>query len=412
MKRAFLLLFALVVLPGILLAEIPLTDQVSIDGTIRYRSEIDGKDFNADTGMNEFGTLRTQIGIRIVPNDMLFLYAKFKEARSWGNQGVNKAATTNFYAEQAYLETNGLAGSDLHLRVGRYPLAFGRSRIIGSANFNVYGPRTYDAIGILSGGEGLKWEFHYSKSSPNTDPGENGDRDLHLFLSRVQLMDGMLEPLFWVYYDPRVLDPGYVGGTYEKADLWLTPGVYFNKKFGAIALKADLAGQFGTYHDRDLSGYLLAADAFYSIDHSIRPTIGVGLDYTTGTSADDIAEKKDHTIRIPYMSRHTYRGFMDFFKDVDEGMMSLLLHFECYPMAKLRMNVDVHNFAYVVEQTSVKDATKDYTQMGQEVDIRFRFPVVDGLGIDAAHCIFMPSEDYKLDADMAHYTYIALTAKF
>lgn len=394
-------------------AEINLHEMVDVAGEVRYRSELDAKDFNADTGMDAASTLRTTIGILVQPADDFRMFVRLREARFLGTQGTNQAPTAAFYATEAYFHLDDAFGS-LGFRAGRYALMAGRSRILGSANYNVYGPRSYDAVGLYGTIGSGKWDAHLAKSTSNGTTAEDGARDLNLVIVRTSFADGKLQPYFVGYNDPRPLNAGsaaYVPGQ-QDADLVLTPAVYYQHKMGAIKLDLDVAGQFGSYADRDLSAYLLNADVSYAIDASIKPVIGVGLDYTSGTEASEFAAGEDHTFRAPYSARHTYRGYLDYFKDVNEGMANLIVRFQAYPIEKVRLNIDLHNFMYANEKASAATAGETYTMAGQEVDTRLRFVLHKNLKVDTAWCFMLPTEDYKPNGDMGHYFYIALTGTF
>ena len=48
---------------------------------------------------------------------------------------------------------------------------------------------------------------------------------------------------------------------------------------------------------------------------------GVGIDMTSGNVYDkDSPKDPDHVFYSPYMSRHRFRGYMDYFKDVRQGL--------------------------------------------------------------------------------------------
>ena len=413
-----LMLVLIVMVAGNAWAEITLNDMISLNGELRYRSEVNGKDFNADTGLDEASTLRTTFGIKVQPDENFFLSFKIREARFLGTQGANQPPTTSIYATEAYFHLNNFIHDGVALQAGRYGLKYGRSRLIGAANYNVYGPRMYDAVGLFGSVGAGEWEVHYAKTASNSTPAESGERDLHLFVVHTSFAGGSIQPYFLGYYDARSLDPvgvpsdpTYVPGQ-QDADLWLTPALYAKKKFGALKVELDAAGQFGKNGDRDLSAYLFATDIYYAFDHSMKPVIGAGLDYTSGTTAAEFAAGEDHTFRSPYMSRHTYRGYLDYFKDVDEGMMNILVHFELRPIDKLRLNIDFHNFMYANEKASAATPGDTYTLIGQEVDTRLRFPLHPRLNVDTAWCFLLPSEDYKPNGDLGHYFYLALTGTF
>jgi hypothetical protein len=405
MRKLGLILLAIMIVVPTVLAGIPINDQVSIDGNMRWRSEIDGKDFNSDTGMNEFQTLRTQIGIKVMASDDVLFRVKFKESRYVGTQGSNKAAATEFQAQEAYMCMKNFISPNMGLRVGRYEMWYGRKRILGTGGWNINGPRTYDAVTIKYGNDAMKWDFSYARTSDTNTPAELGAQDDHLFIVAGKMMKGNLQPMV-------VVDWNQNKGTQLDPDLTYTPAVYFKHKMGGIQLDVDGAVQMGKRADKDVFGWLFAADVSYTIDNAMKPKFGIGVDMTSGNGYDQDADK-DARILLPYMSRHLYRGFMDFHKDVNQGMIDGIFRFAIKPSKNYSLSLDVHNFMYMTDEyLDPNDESTSYKQMGQEIDLRYKRNLAKGLGLDCAYCIYMPSEDYKPDADMAHFAYIALTAKF
>jgi|GEM_PF-2019618 len=421
MRKLGLILLAVVMIVPAVLAGIPINDQVSIDGNMRWRSEIkrsSGEEFNGDAGMNEFQTLRTQIGIKVMASEDVLFRVKFKESRYLGIQGSNKAASVGFQAQEAYMCMKNFISPNMGLRVGRYEMWYGRKRVMGTGGWNINGPRTYDAVTVKYGNDSMKWDFSYARTSSSNVPAEAGLQDHHLFIIAGKLMKGNLQPMILIDWDAQTYsidDPATenVVDPTRTNDMTFTPAVYFKHKMGGIQLDADVAVQMGSRQMKDVFGYLIAADLSYTVDNAMKPKFGVGVDITSGNNSYTQDADKDAQILLPYMSRHLYRGFMDYFKDVDQGLMDGIFRFSIKPGKNYSLSLDVHNFMYMTDEyVDASDPDTKYTQLGQEIDVRYKRTLAKGLGLDVAYCVFMASEDYKVDADMASFAYIALTAKF
>ncbi len=401
--------------------EIVTTDDgfnLSLDANVRARYELDARDFNADTGMSDYGNLRTMIGVKVQPNDHVLLRAKFKESRYLGTQQSNNLPTAQLQMQEAYMRVNRLWDKDIALQVGRFEMSHGRYRILGTGTWNINGPRAYDGVLVnVETGYG-SWDLAAAKIIDYEQAGllnatygtayqaENADRNL--FVLAGSLLDGSIQPLLTADLDNSLQgadDPTHI----------YTAGVYLNRTIGAFRLDADAAVQTGTKNDRDLSSWLLAVDARYSFDGARKPYLGVGVDIASGNKYDeDSATDNDQVFYTPFMSRHRFKGLMDYFRDVRRGLVDGVVHAGLKLWTGARLDLDIHNFAWFAEDryldTNGKPVT--FTQLGQEADLRLRFPVYDAVSVDAAWCVFLPNDDWKPDGDPSHFAYLAITTTF
>ncbi|NQS97397.1 MAG: alginate export family protein [candidate division Zixibacteria bacterium] len=391
------------------LADIPITEKLSIDGNMRYRIEVDGRDFNNDTGLLEYSCLRTQLGFKAQASDQVMIRIKFKESRYLGTTGSNMKSTSVIDLLEGYILVRNFIGLPVDLQLGRYEFLCGRRRIHGNGAWNNFGPRTFDGFRLLYKGQEIQCNFFYAKivergftaQLPYT--GDSFDlHDRNLFGLDGKLMNGEIQPLLVVDWDARK----YV----ENPSLIITPAVYAKCKMCAVEFDLDLAYQFGTRNDKDLSSWIAAADINYSFKAKLKPTIGFGVDIASGTDAKDAAAGEDHTFYTPFMSRHTFKGYMDYYKDVTEGLIDAIFRIGISPGKDARLRLDIHNFSTMEDMVNADGG--NYTQMGQEFDLRLKTSLAEGLGLDTAVCAFFATDDYKPNGDPSYFFYITLTGKF
>lgn len=391
---------------------------VSLDANVRARYELDARDFNDGTGMSDYGSLRTMIGIKVQPNEHVLLRLKFKESRHLGTQQSNNLPTAQVQMQEAYVRVNRVWDKAFALQMGRFEMSYGRYRILGTGTWNMNGPRAYDGVLFnVETGYG-SWEvtavkvIDYEQAALlNTTYGsayqvENADRNL--FVVAGSVLDGSVQPLLIADIDNShqgADDPTHI----------YTAEVYLNRTFGSLKLDADAAFQTGTKNSRDLSSWLLAVDTRYTFAGTRNPYLGVGVDATSGNKYDeDSASDDDQVFYTPFMSRHRFKGLMDYFRDVRRGLVDGVIHAGLKPWTNARLDLDIHNFAYLAKDRTfdVNGNPVTFTQLGQEADLRLRFPVYEAVEFDAAWCVFLPGDDWKPDSDLSHFAYLAVTTTF
>ena len=142
------------------------------------------------------------------------------------------------------------------------------------------------------------------------------------------------------------------------------------------------------------------------------PTIGAGVDFTSGDDATtaDKAEGFDNL----YYTAHSWNGYMDYFSPgaasagvpVPDGLMDIFIKL------KLQMNEDMHA-KLMFHLFSTTDPDMDDTGLGNEIDLVLSDMIMDNLACDLGLGYFMPSEDWVgPDMDSGMWLYLQLTTMF
>ena len=417
-----ILLFVLL-LPTTLSASQQISDKVSVDGVVRSRVEIDGRDFDQDTGMYSYGLLRTMLGVRVTPNDKLTIRIKVKDSRVLGTTGSNSISSNFLDLQEGYLVSHNFLNLPVDLQIGRYEMMYGRRRILGNGGWNNYGPRTYDGFRVIYDKDDSFTHFFYAtivERSYASVPPYTGDafdkQDRHLFGITGSYMQGFLQPILMIDYDPRTAP----SPSQNDALYMITAANYLKYRSGNISADFDLGYQYGQRWDHayyagtstfDLTAWLAALDIAYTFDHSTKPSLGVGFDATSGTSFEDEANHEDHVFYIPFMSRHAYRGYMDYFKDVRYGLLDMMVKAGVKPWEGTQIDLTFHNFSYLESsQTSVVDDGEK--ALGQEFDLRIRKSLSPGFNMDMILCRFHPGDAMSQSGDPSHFAALTLSATF
>lgn len=412
--RKELLPILLWILPVFANAAVPLTvsQEVTLDAEMRVRHELDGREFTPGTGFSDYGTLRAMLGVNVHPSETVTLRLQMKESRFLGVEGNNTLPGASLTLQQGYIRVESLFATPLGLQVGRFEMVSGRDRILGSGNWNVYGRRSYDGVNLDVRVVFGRWQIAAVKRTEmdqaaliNSLYGDSlaesrGDR--HLFVLRGTLGETGVHPLFLSDID----------NTASSASQIHTAALYLGKSWGGVSLDLDAALQWGSLSGRGLSSWLFAAELKQTFDVSAQPALGLAVDITSGNRYDrDSATNPDHVFYAPYIRRHRTRGYMDYFRDVRRGLLDAILRLSFHP-AHLALALDLHQFSYLEQDAreTATAATKEYRQLGQEIDLRIIAPLQEGVRLDAGWCLFLPAHDWQPGGRVTHFAYIALEA--
>jgi opacity protein-like surface antigen len=395
----FLMSFVMMVLlAGFAFAELPITDMVDLDLNMRPRLLIDGKDFDADTGMRDFGDMRTMVGINVMPNENVTIRVRMRESRFLGTQGSLAGPGAVFEAQEAYATIHNAFDKPMCFTMGRFEYKHGRGRIMGATAWSVFGPRTYDGIHV-----GFKPDYGYWEVMV-TRVTEAGAADRHLVVISGALFEKHFKPIFMADIDNR--DFGF-----EDLDRLYTAGFNYHRMFGDnIKFVMDGAYQFGTVSDLSVGAYMVAADVYYKFDAGMHPYIGVGVDMTSGD--DDATDDANGAYSNGFYTGHAFRGMMDYFVgDTGLGLTDIIFHLGFKPDNGMKFMVDAHMFAWGNDAISA-DNGDEYTAIGNEVDFRVSIPMNDNVDFQGGYGIFMASDDYIFEADMASWAYLSTIITF
>ncbi|MFC1556126.1 hypothetical protein ACFL67_03495 [candidate division KSB1 bacterium] len=408
-------------------AQIKVTEGLFIDGYMRYRTEWDGKDFDHDTKLDSYSTLRTRIGLKavnIVENTTMYLL--LGDSRTLGfadpyisgsHIGQNKF-DNNVGAVQAFIEIREFLRPDLTLKLGRMENNMGRGRFFGPGNWNVNGPRTYDGFSVHYAEKNASYRF-FNFWGLGGDrhwaiPGENSDNyltglDLRFLEENLQFL------LLWDRDNRRIFD--ITSGDRNKVLSQFTTMSFYKYSVGHWNFESDAAYQFGNRGfntgKTDISAYMLSADLNYSIDNARKPVIGLAVDITSGDDGSDTG--KSRYFSAEYFSKHGSQGQMDYFTNVlskMNGLQDFILRFGFSPVESARTMIDLHKFRFQKAYNSAVDGSA-VNNIGYEIDTKTDYTMREGLSMRYGLCLFLPSEDWQgKDTDLSLFSYLSFTLQF
>ncbi|MBU1936182.1 alginate export family protein [bacterium] len=378
---------------------IQLGDKIMFGAQMRWRSEMDGKDFVNSTAMNERTFLRTMLGVEATMIENVTVYAQIQDAREMGTNSANTGGDDNLGFHQGYIKLHDFISSDFYLQVGRFEAPYGRWRIMGLGDWG--NRRSYDGGRFGYSGEKAKFDLLALKVIDRSFATPADHRDWVLYGCYGSFWNQHLD-LFALYdWDQYEVDGN------QALARW-TIGTYMNWKApSGWRVDFDAAYQTGTQYDKDLAAYMVAGELSYQFRNPQRTKFGFGLDVTSGDDGSDATTVK--SFNNMYYSGHGYRGYMDIFKSTTIlGLMDGFARFAFNPVTDLTTALDFHHFQNLEEYTAADGGTS--TALGQEVDLTVKLNYRKGLGIRAGSSIFFASKDWKPDSDPAIWFYGMITA--
>ena len=407
LRGAILSVMALaLILPSIAQAT-EIGDGIDLSGQMRWRMEVDGRDFDNRSNMDEYSLLRSRVSLSVTSIENTKVFFQMQDSRNLGSNSAGLTNDTNLGVHQAYVKLSDFIAKGLSFQAGRFEAPYGRHRLMGNVGWSNVG-RTFDGLRLGRTGKSYKADIFWLKVVER--PPYN--KDQRILGAYTMFMENKLH-LFVIYdWDQlKTAPPDFDLARY-------TFGTYFKHSLeNGISMVFDAAMQSGSMGATDLSAWMVAGDFSYNLDTRIEK-VGFGFDITSGDDPDTI--DKYEAFDNLYYTGHRFRGFMDYFLPnptdprlqliEDLGLMDLILRGTFNPREKCTMQIDIHHFQTM--QDYVNADGNDTKAIGQEIDITHKYKWENGLGIQNGLSIFMASDDWFPDADNALWFYMMITADF
>ncbi|MCP4583601.1 MAG: alginate export family protein [candidate division Zixibacteria bacterium] len=378
---------------------VELGEGIDFNAQMRWRGELDGRDFDNGTPLFETPLLRTRMGLSIAAIDNTRLFFQLQDSRNLGTNSSGLANDTNLGVHQAYIKLLKFLHEDMNLQLGRFQAFYGRQRLIGAVGWSNVG-RVFDGIRASYKTDEFKVDLFSLKIVERGFRAIPDYRDWVLYGIYGTLMENQLD-LFWLFD----WDQANAGG--DHALRRYTAGLYFNHFMDSgLKVEFDAAFQGGKAADMNIAAFMFAGDLTYEMD-DIFQKVGFGFDITSGD--EDPLDNDINTFNNLYYTGHKFRGYMDYFiGSPAEGLFNLVLRASLKPNDKFALLIDLHHFQTMKKYALGVD--EESSQVGQEIDVTAKFPLEKGLGLQCGTSLFLASDDFIADSDPALWFYAMLTA--
>jgi Alginate export len=382
MKKFVLLVLALTLLmSGITFAGDG--DWLKYSLQIRSRFEMNGKDFDADTDLNNYTLMRTRLGLTFKPMENTMAFFQVQDSRVWGEETstLGDGSADAFDVHQAYFKIKKLFGANIALKLGRMEVVYGPQRLMGSVGWHNIG-RSFDGVILSFYGEKYKVDLFNLKERERLEIGDDGDKNVIGLYGDFKLFKGETTQLYFIW---QKLD--------ETDDLSrFTAGFYAKGKTGGFRHELEFALQGGKIAGEDISAFMAAANFGYTFKGNLAPDFAFGVDYLSGD--DDNNDGKYKVFDTLYATNHKYYGFMDYFLNLPVhtfglGLMDIHATLAIKPSAKTALALKYHNFQ------SAKDSVVNSKNFGSEFDLTFKLKYSKTLTFVAGASLFTPGDVFK-----------------
>jgi len=409
-------ILALILMPALTWAEEKegeCGDGACITGDFRWRMEHDGRDFNADTGPGSFSSLRTRINAMWHEGD----YQGYVQVQQFNTLGTGPGSDLSLGIHRAMFGKENCLTEGGYLWLGRMTLTFGDERLIGAADWGMYG-NAFD--GILHGiKKDQYWaELFYTKLAEN-------------YAGDVSVRDDAFYGL-WGEYTPLKLQAFVLGRkragqrptdptNWQNPDVRNTLGIYYTNEYPMnIGTTFNFAYQMGTDKtlnnppttadvENDIAAMMYALEVWYNLkDVTWSPTFGVGIDAYTGD--DPTTPDKVESFDNLYWTGHKFFGYMDYFTaNQSTGMQDIFVKAKVHPKGEdSYLKLMFHIFSTSENYASAVDGS-DATALGNEIDLVCGNKMGEMMNMEAGLGYFMPAEEWVgKDKDSSLWAYLQL----
>lgn len=394
-------------------------DGLKINGDFRWRAEADGKDFDKDTDMYTYSSMRARLGVKFKSGDI----AGYMQLQYPYLLGRNSSVLSddNASVHQAYLSVKNLF-CNLSMKVGRFEMAYGDERLIGSVGWSNVG-RTFEGIKFGYGMKEMFWaNLFFTRLNNPAMAIKKNDLFVGLWAGLPMLND---LNVFYLHNRDAGQNPG---GDWVTEMSRSTMGIHYWSMYEEMGLATlvDFAYQMGTNYDLSMSPYgeqtiaawMAVVSLGYKIPIDLNLWVGAGFDMTSG---DDPGTPDDYEgFSNLYYTGHKWRGYMDYFvADQAAGLTDIFINAIITPPimnSSCKFELEYHLYStnqdYDVMDASGTATGAKSTSIGSEINILRKQQLKENLVWTMGLGYFMPHEDWRADADGSMWLFCQLQAKF
>jgi hypothetical protein len=410
---------------------------------LRYRGEVDMRDFDEDTSEDIVNSQRTRLNAK-VDHERYHAFLQIQDVRVWGEEDeggdptLTDASADGLDMHQAFFKVDDVFGSGIGVQVGRQEINFADERLVGAVDWT-QNARSLDGFVFSKafGDTGVVVPFILQlredddagkgaglrQADVGTDEGEDNDLWAAGFHS------------IWNVAEDQSFQPHlyYVRDGGPNLNLY-TLGFYYDGKAGDLMYDFTADWQTGDVMlggaDVDWNAYLLAANVGFQSGPFM---VGGGIDYLSGD--DDTSDDDVESFTTLLATNHKFYGYMDYFNpnilptlggtDGLSGLGLIDYHLKAWYTfgGSTKAGVDAHYFTTAEEDETVLhddngDAVDTY---GTEID--FGFKTKSGpLDIYAGYSVFFQDEAMEArfhgttgadnNDDIAHWAFVMASINF
>ena len=390
--------------------------QFKIDAQFRTRLEMrDGYQRLAIPGTLPavFVSQRTRISFSY-SSERLKLKFTPQDVRVWGDEGI--ATSTGVFGDTASLDLfEGYSeikiGNLGWISVGRQQLLYDSYRLLGSRNWNQMG-FSYDAVVMKF--TVRDWNLHLG-GSWNTLIETSFD-DFY--------PSGRLKSINFIWLNRKLnsslnISLLHIASGITESDSTntlhykQTTGIYSDYKMDDLNIWGNLYYQYGrTRNDNGVSAFLFDLEGSYKIS---KFTPMLGISYLSGNNVVGGEQRKENLFDILYGNRHTYFGYMDYFRNFPvDTRQGGLIDYRFSIDLRLTKSLSIKNKGHYFQLAQTNELTPTTRNLGYENDLIFTYKFTDWGSLESMYALIAPAETLKAiqelsDDRYSQFFYLQLT---
>ncbi len=337
-----------------------------------------------------------------------------QDARIWGDEEISSmsgvtgdSGTLDIF--EAYAEVR--LGNLGWVSAGRQQLSYDNDWMIASSNWGQQG-NANDAVVFKL--KPLGWNLHLGSvwntkveaSSDNLFPTNRYKTLNYLWLNKA-LSENLSLSVLQMGNGITATD------TTNDINFRFTTGLFTKFNKGNNNITANAYYQYGkSQAGLPVSAYLLALDASHKFG-SFAP--GIGISYHSGNSKTGASLKTDNLFDLVYSSRHSYFGYMDYFKTFSSNTkQGGLQDYYLYLDYKISKSVSIKDFVHTFSLAQTNPTTPAEKHLGYENDLVLKYKFSDWGAIESGYMFFLPTKSLETiqkvtDSKFSQFFYFQLS---
>jgi len=379
--------------------------EVTLEGQVRVRGEMDDRSFSPDDELSDVNLLRVRAGIEALIDKNTEIYIQLQDSRVFGGEinGAYSSGTLNnsdnVDLHQGYIAVRRLWHDRLSAKAGRFEFTLGNQRLFGSVGWSNVG-RSWEGMTV-------GWDLtdvtvlpFFLKRQEKLD--QQRGTDFEVTGLNVSIPQAAAEVL--VVYE----DDG--GGVFVNApseplqyinnlDRFTVAGFTAQELGAGFVLTANAAYQFGDMRrgdeEIDIAAWLITVEIARSFGSARLKRLALGVDIASGDDPNDDTWQAFNNL---YYTGHKFRGFMDYFVASNpEGLLDIYARAAVTLSPGWSLTADLHHFRTPQDflpfplEAVAQEATR---QLGTELDLTLSTTTVPGLTLTGGLSVFAASDEF------------------
>ena len=391
--------------------------QLKLDAEIRPRFEYRhgfGTLFPDNTDPAAFVSQRTRLKMNYNVEAFSF-YLSLQDIRTWGDvPQLVISDNSGLSVHQAWTKIK--LDTDFAVKLGRQEIVYDDSRIFGNVDW-AQQARSHD-VALLQ----------YNKGSSRFDIGFAFNQDGQSLTGTTLTTANTYKAFQYAWYHEdwknfsasflflnnglQFIDAGNADNNETRYSQTLGAHMKYGK--GKWKFLGNFYYQFGNdVANNDLSAFLLALDANYTVSKSVK--LGLGVEILSGNDNGAPSNGKNKAFNPFYGTNHKFNGYLDYFyvgNHIDNvGLQDIYINSNFKLNSKSNLLLAYHNFSAEADLTGT-----DKKQLGGELDMVYSYKIQKAITLKIGYSHLFPSEGMEIlkgnfDGNTNNWGWVMLAVK-